>query len=327
MSTEKSKKLKSENNDFLETRAFNLGVSLELDIQSALVFSHIQYWTNHNKMKNKNLNCGKYWTCQTTKEISLYIKCLNERQINYAIDKLEKAEYILSKIINWSGNTWDRTKSYTVNDEILQKASYKIDQSILQNCQMEETNLQDDNSQNCQMNIKDSKNIVNKDSKKDSKEKTDFSCYDLLSSYYAYLKEKGFSLSENFVDRSYVNNFQNDSAYSNMQLAKNKSKYLLMFEDAKDLFDKLLYIEETVKKHPQVKQDAIYLNLPKTYYLGSVLKGRLSILNVFGKCQEIALKPTTLRGSFYDGVNVYDSPENPHHVVSGVLGDSEDDIF
>jgi hypothetical protein len=176
-------------------------------------------------------------------------------------------------------------------------------------------------------NSSDIKEQLKEQSKRTRENNTDFSCFDLLKSYYEYLKEKGFSLSENFVDRAYVNNFQNDSAYSNLQLAKNKSKYLLMLEDAKDLFEKILFIEETAKSHPQLKQDTIYRNIPKAYYLGSVLKGRLSILNVFGKCQEIALKPPTLRGSFYDGVNVYDSPENRQPVASGVLGDDEDDIW
>lgn len=166
----KDRRMDIETKYYFDTMSFNLGIAMELDINCALVYQHISFWVDVNEKNKANFKDGKYWTFQPVKKMVEYVKCLNERQINYALEKLEESGRIISKTICWSGNTWDRTKSYTINTdlEIVVKTVTKKDNTNLQNCKMEDTKLVNDNLQNCKMNYKDSK----KDIKKDSKEKT-----------------------------------------------------------------------------------------------------------------------------------------------------------
>lgn len=109
---------------------FDVSIAKKYGIQEAILFNHLYFWIKKNKANNKHYYDNYYWTYSTKKAFTELFPYLTERQVDYALKKLLDAGLIIKGNYNKSG--YDRTLWYAIT-----KKGY----SILQNCQMEQTNL------------------------------------------------------------------------------------------------------------------------------------------------------------------------------------------
>lgn len=117
--------------------SFDVDIAIKLGIQPAIIFKNLYYWIKKNKANNKHFYDGNYWTYNSKKAFSELFPYMTERQIDYAIKKLIDAELVITG--NYNKVAYDRTLWYAIT-----KKGY----SILQNCEMEETNLLNGDNEN-----------------------------------------------------------------------------------------------------------------------------------------------------------------------------------
>ena len=94
---------------------FNPYVAKLVGSDAATMFSHIQYWVDHNRKKGINLVNGKYWTYSTNKEWQETFIYMSEQKIKTCIEKLKNAGLIEIGHYNedkWKKNTWFTTTEY-----------------------------------------------------------------------------------------------------------------------------------------------------------------------------------------------------------------------
>lgn len=117
--------------------SFNIEIAKELGIAPAVILNNLWYWIEKNKANEKHFYDGHYWTYNSMKAYVLQFPYLTERQIDYALRKLRKEGYIITG--NYNKASFDRTLWYAIT-----KKGY----SILQNCEMEKTNLENADNKN-----------------------------------------------------------------------------------------------------------------------------------------------------------------------------------
>lgn len=110
--------------------SFDINVAKKIGIVEAILLKHIYFWVQKNKANGADEVEGHYWTYATRKAFTEIFPYLSERQIKYALDKLERLGYILTA--NHNASKYDRTLWYTITESGF---------AILQNCQMEVTKL------------------------------------------------------------------------------------------------------------------------------------------------------------------------------------------
>jgi hypothetical protein len=136
------------------THVFDSEVAEKYGILEAVLLNHIYYWTEKNRANELNFYDGNYWTYNSTKAFSQLFPYASERQINYALKHLRDEGILL--VGNYNQKTYDRTLWYSISEfglAIVEKREIKDTdmlngnsknaKSILQNCQMESTNLSD----------------------------------------------------------------------------------------------------------------------------------------------------------------------------------------
>lgn len=121
-----------------ENFSFDIVLAMEYGIEEALLIRHFQHWVrvNKNKKVSETFKDGRNWTYQTFKDIADHFPFLNERQVRYAIENLEKKGVI--KIGNFNKLAIDKTHWYAfVNEDVfvpdLQQNSKDVYER--QNCQ------------------------------------------------------------------------------------------------------------------------------------------------------------------------------------------------
>lgn len=112
---------------------FNIEIAKKYDIVTAVLLNNFEYWTAKNEANEKNYFDGRYWTYNSKSAFCELFPYLTARQIDYALNKMIKDGLIISG--NYNENKYDRTLWYAITD---------FGKCILQNCQMEETKLQND---------------------------------------------------------------------------------------------------------------------------------------------------------------------------------------
>ena len=110
---------------------FEVEIAEKFGVLEAVIIDHLYFWIRKNEANNKNYYDGDYWTFNSIRAFSELIPYANSRQINYALNKLITAGVI--KTGNYNKVGYDRTLWYAFTD---------YGKSILQNCKMEDTNLQ-----------------------------------------------------------------------------------------------------------------------------------------------------------------------------------------
>lgn len=117
--------------------SFDVDIAKKFGIQPAIIFRNLFFWIEKNRANNKHFYDGHYWTYNSKKAFSELFPYMTERQIDYAIKKLIDAGLIITG--NYNKVAYDRTLWYAIT-----KKGY----SILQNCEMEETELSNGNDDN-----------------------------------------------------------------------------------------------------------------------------------------------------------------------------------
>ena len=117
--------------------SFDIDIAKKYGIPAAVLLKNIQYWIEKNRANNKNFYDGYYWTYNSKAAFAELFPYMTARQIDYALQKLIDDGLIITS--NYNKVAYDRTLWYAIT-----KKGY----SILQNCEMEETNLSNGNGKN-----------------------------------------------------------------------------------------------------------------------------------------------------------------------------------
>lgn len=105
-------------------------IAKKYGVHAAILLENIGYWVRRSEANEANFHDGYYWTYNSKKAIAELFPYLTERQTAFALQKLIDAGLVLTG--NYNKSHHDRTLWYTLSN---------IGKSILQNCQMETTNL------------------------------------------------------------------------------------------------------------------------------------------------------------------------------------------
>jgi len=95
---------------------FDIEIAKKLNINCAVIYNNIQFWTSKNKANGKHFIDGNYWTYNSVKAWNELLPYLSQKQIRTALDKLEESGLIISGVFNKAG--YDRTKWYAIKGQM-----------------------------------------------------------------------------------------------------------------------------------------------------------------------------------------------------------------
>lgn len=143
--------------------SFNINIATKYGVHSAIILDNLNYWITKNQANEQHFYDGHYWTYNSKKAFAELFPYMTERQIDYALKKLIDDGIIITG--KYNPNKYNQTLWYAITD---------FGYSILQNCEMEQTNLlnQNDkivecNTNNKQTNIK--QQIINTNKKEEER--------------------------------------------------------------------------------------------------------------------------------------------------------------
>lgn len=108
--------------------SFNIELAKEYGVNSAILIKHLYFWIDKNRANNKHFIEDRYWTYNSVKAFSEMFSYLTEKQIRYALKKLEEEKIIV--VTNHNETQYDRTLWYAFTDygiSILNKNGYNTD--------------------------------------------------------------------------------------------------------------------------------------------------------------------------------------------------------
>lgn len=111
--------------------SFNTKIAKKYGVNSAVLLNHLYFWISKNKANGTNYYDNNYWTYNSTKAFKELFEYMTQRQVDYALKKLIDNGLVITG--NYNKVAYDRTLWYAIT-----KKGY----SILQNCEMELTKLQ-----------------------------------------------------------------------------------------------------------------------------------------------------------------------------------------
>lgn len=114
--------------------SFDIEFAKRYGVIPAIIIKSFEFWIMKNKANDVNFHDGYYWTYNSTKALNELFPYLTTRQINYAIQKLIDEKILITG--NYNTMKYDRTLWYAITN---------FGKSILQNCKMEVTNLENGN--------------------------------------------------------------------------------------------------------------------------------------------------------------------------------------
>lgn len=117
--------------------SFNVDIAKKYGVELAIILENMQWWISKNKANKKHFYEGRYWTYNSVKAFSELFPYWSVHQIGRYLRRLENEELIISGNFNKAG--YDHTKWYSVNDNL-----------ILQNCNIECTEMHNPFSENAQ---------------------------------------------------------------------------------------------------------------------------------------------------------------------------------
>jgi len=120
---------------------FNIKIAEECGILESIVFEHIYFWTEKNQEKELNYHDGCYWMQESIRRMAELYPYATERQIKLAINNLKEKGLIMTG--NYSRNAWDRTLYYAISEHgyALRQEEQQAENSIVQECQMDQTKM------------------------------------------------------------------------------------------------------------------------------------------------------------------------------------------
>ena len=116
--------------------SFNIRIAERYGVHAAVLLNNLEHWIAKNKANGKHFYEGNYWTYNSRRAFAELFPYMNARQIDYALKKLIDDGVIITG--NFNQIAYDRTLWYAIT-----KKGY----SILQNCEMDVTNLENRNDE------------------------------------------------------------------------------------------------------------------------------------------------------------------------------------
>ena len=94
-------------------------LAVKLGLNEAIIIQQVHYWTEQNKVANRNLKDGYYWTYNSYVEWQKQFPFWSDHTIRRTINKLEKLGVLVTGVYNKL--QIDRTKWYRIDYEMLEK--------------------------------------------------------------------------------------------------------------------------------------------------------------------------------------------------------------
>lgn len=99
-----------------KTHSFNVGVATQTkNVNAAIIFNHIFFWLEENKIKGKHQIDGRTWMYDTIATISSYFSYLSFKQVRKALEDLVEHGYLVEYYHHEDKR--DRTKWYALSNE------------------------------------------------------------------------------------------------------------------------------------------------------------------------------------------------------------------
>ena len=140
--------------------SFETRVAVEVGLNSAVILNNLYYWVEKNRANGKNFYDGYYWTYNSRSAFVALFPYFTERQIQHAIQKLIEKQLVITG--NFNEDKRDRTLWYAITPKgyaLITGQPLEIPViSISQKCEMEKTEMLNEENKNVKCIISSSNN-------------------------------------------------------------------------------------------------------------------------------------------------------------------------
>ena len=230
--------------------SFNINIATKYGVHSAIILDNLNYWITKNQANEQHFYDGHYWTYNSKKAFAELFPYMTERQIDYALKKLIDDGIIITG--KYNTNKYNQTLWYAITN---------FGYSILQNCEMEQTNLSNQydklvecNTNNKQANIK--QQIITTNNKENPYTEKPFT----ENPSTANVSNKNVQIEQEFEEvwKLYPRKEDKKKAFSAYKTARKKAS-----------FNEIKKGVETYSNHIRVSNtDKRYIKLGATYFNG-----------------------------------------------------------
>ena len=230
--------------------SFNINIATKYGVHSAIILDNLNYWITKNQANEQHFYDGHYWTYNSKKAFAELFPYMTERQIDYALKKLIDDGIIITG--KYNTNKYNQTLWYAITN---------FGYSILQNCEMEQTNLSNQydkivecNTNNKQTNIK--QQIITTNNKENPYTEKPFT----ENPSTANVSNKNVQIEQEFEEvwKIYPRKEDKKKAFMAYKTARKKAS-----------FDEIKKGVETYSNHIRVSNtDKRYIKLGATYFNG-----------------------------------------------------------
>ena len=230
--------------------SFNINIATKYGVHSAIILDNLNYWITKNQANEQHFYDGHYWTYNSKKAFAELFPYMTERQIDYALKKLIDDGIIITG--KYNTNKYNQTLWYAITN---------FGYSILQNCEMEQTNLSNQNDKivECNTNNKQAdikQHIITTNNKENPYTEKPFT----ENPSTANVSNKNVQIEQEFEEvwKLYPRKEDKKKAFSAYKTARKKAS-----------FDEIKKGVETYSNHIKARNtDKCYIKLGATYFNG-----------------------------------------------------------
>lgn len=230
--------------------SFNINIATKYGVHSAIILDNLNYWITKNQANEQHFYDGHYWTYNSKKAFAELFPYMTERQIDYALKKLIDDGIIITG--KYNTNKYNQTLWYAITN---------FGYSILQNCEMEQTNLSNQNDKivECNTNNKQAdikQQIITTNNKENPYTEKPFT----ENPSTANVSNKNVQIEQEF-----------EEVWKIYPRKEDKKKAFLAYKTArkKASFDEIKKGVETYSNHIKARNtDKCYIKLGATYFNG-----------------------------------------------------------
>ena len=230
--------------------SFNINIATKYGVHSAIILDNLNYWITKNQANEQHFYDGHYWTYNSKKAFAELFPYMTERQIDYALKKLIDDGIIITG--KYNTNKYNQTLWYAITN---------FGYSILQNCEMEQTNLSNQNDKivECNTNNKQAdikQQIITTNNKENPYTEKPFT----ENPSTVNVSNKNVQIEQEFEEvwKIYPRKEDKKKAFSAYKTARKKAS-----------FDEIKKGVETYSNHIRVSNtDKRYIKLGATYFNG-----------------------------------------------------------
>ena len=230
--------------------SFNINIATKYGVHSAIILDNLNYWITKNQANEQHFYDGHYWTYNSKKAFAELFPYMTERQIDYALKKLIDDGIIITG--KYNTNKYNQTLWYAITN---------FGYSILQNCEMEQTNLSNQNDKivECNTNNKQAdikQQIITTNNKENPYTENPFT----ENPSTVNVSNKNVQIEQEFEEvwKIYPRKEDKKKAFSAYKTARKKAS-----------FDEIKKGVETYSNHIKARNtDKCYIKLGATYFNG-----------------------------------------------------------